>query len=180
MAGWSISAEALQDQTGEIATLQYRDDGEGADAVDGDGIHSARFTLDGDTAPVPGTAQNVLLKVRAEPAAGEVRNASGGFLYSNPGAALTGQFRQAAVDGALLILAEAEILVEGRYHLAGTLSDLSGRALATAQSAAVQTPGTQAQPEQAAEWQGRYGVLVPDAYTRAPSMRRRVPSLSSK
>ncbi len=143
LAGWAISGALVQDEVGEIATLAYADDGRGADLVAGDGIHSARLVLDAATAPAVGTAQSVMVMVVAENAAGEVRRAAGGFQYSHPGAALTGNFSQSLKDGTLVLLAETVVAAPGRYHIAGVLSDLAGQPLASAQAAQQLEAGTQ-------------------------------------
>lgn len=138
-----ISATLSGEQSGALTELAYLDDGQGADAKAGDGIYSARYTLPAARAPQVGTAESVLVLVRAALADGETRTAVGGFQFSNPGARLTGRYRDLVRDGNLLVQAEVEVLKSGRYHLAGTLASLAGLPLASAQSAQVLQPGKQ-------------------------------------
>jgi hypothetical protein len=131
----TISA-GLVNEAGELlATVTYADDGKGADAVAGDGVHSGRVTLPAAKAPAPGTAQSLMLKVTAALPGGEERRAVGGFQYSNPGALLTGRYQDLLRDGNLVTRAEVQVLQPGRYHLSGTLSNLTGVPVATSQSA---------------------------------------------
>lgn len=132
-----IGAEILDESGAVLATLPYADDGKGADARAGDGVYSARWTLPANRAPALGTAQSLMVRVNAALADGQTRSAVGGFQYSNPGARLTGAFRELYRDGSLVVQAQAQVLAPGRYHLSGTLADLTGSPLASAQSAQV-------------------------------------------
>ncbi|HUP92422.1 MAG TPA: choice-of-anchor X domain-containing protein [Solimonas sp.] len=138
----TISAQVLDEAGAVLADLRYADDGKGADARAADGVYSARVVLPASRAPALGTAQSLMVQVRAALADGQVRDAVGGFQYSNPGATLTGAFKEAYRQGNLVLQAEANVLAPGRYHLSGTLSDLLGAPLAAAQSAQTfSTPG---------------------------------------
>ncbi|MGJ8669521.1 MAG: choice-of-anchor X domain-containing protein [Oceanococcus sp.] len=139
-SGWTMTADLLVGQ-GELAQLSYNDKGQAGDQVAGDGIYSAQFTPDASAFPALGQADNVLVKITAQNAAGEVRKAAGGFLLSTPGAVLTGEYKQVLRDGNLLVLAQADVLTAGRYHLSGSLANLAGTPLATAQSARVLEQG---------------------------------------
>ena len=138
---WEVTGTALS-SLGTLAEFAYADDGKGADRIAGDGIHSARLTLPAAHQPALGTADNIMVKVAAENAAGETLRAVTGFVYSRPGAVLTGHYRHGIEKGNLVIQAQMEVLTQGRYHLAGTIADLSGLPLAQAQTAGEYAPGT--------------------------------------
>jgi hypothetical protein len=76
-----------------------------------------------------------LISVRAVSANGDERNAAAGFLYSVPGAALSGRYRDAVVDGDLLVEAELEVFSAARFHVEATLADAAGVPIAWAQAA---------------------------------------------
>lgn len=139
----SIGAEIV-DATGSILSqIVYRDDGQGVDRRAGDGIYSARLSpeglfLAGSTAE---PAASYLVRVKARLANGDLREAAGGFLYSNPAAHLTGQYRDFLREGDLVIAAEVEVAEQGRFHLAGTLYARNGEPVGTAQAAANLEPG---------------------------------------
>ncbi len=143
LSGWEITGQVVLADVGTLADVVYADDGKGADARAADGIYTTRITLDEAVAPAVGSARSVMVKLHAENAKGEVRKALGGFQYSNPGAHLTGRYRSSIDDGNLLLLAEAEVLASGRYHLSGTLNGVQGAPVATAQNAAHLEPGKQ-------------------------------------
>lgn len=142
-----ISAKLVGETSGTLAQLVYRDDGRGADRIAGDGIYSASYTLPKNRAPKLGLAESVAVHVQAQSAKGEYRGALGGFLYSNPGARLTGRYKDEMRDGNMVVSAEVEVLTPGRYHLAGTMSaSRSGgdsQPMAWAQNAAELKPGKQ-------------------------------------
>ncbi len=142
LSGWTVQADLVLDQVGSLAQVELLDDGQGIDALADDGIYSARVKLPEKLAPALGTANNVMVRLHAENASGDVRKAVGGFLYSHPGAQLTGRYRQSVEDGNLLVWAQAEVLSPGRYHLSGTLDNALGSPVATAQSATRLEPGT--------------------------------------
>jgi len=129
------------DSSGElVGTVTYRDDGEGADRRAGDGVYSALFALPADVDP--GLATSYGVRVRAVTADGAFVDAIDGFLYGKPKAHLTGNFRDAVVDGNLVIEAEVNVEEAGRFHLAGTVGDVKGNPLGWAQAAARLEPGS--------------------------------------
>ena len=130
-AGVAQVTGEIVDASGAILTeVAYRDDGHG--------VWSARLSPEGlGGAP----AASYMVHVRARLANGDLREASGGFLYSDPAAHLTGRYRDFVRDGDLVIAAEVEVVEAGRFHLAGTLYSKSGEPLGTAQAAAQLEPG---------------------------------------
>ncbi len=138
-----ITGELAGENTGPLAQLDYADDGRAPDVRAGDGIYSARHVLAASRAPAAGRAESIMVTVRAITAAGDFRSAVGGFQYSNPGARLTGNFRDVIRNGNLVLQAEAEVLATGRYHLSGTLANLADEPVAYAQTARVLQPGRQ-------------------------------------
>lgn len=143
IAASSVTAELTGETLGALGQVAYRDDGVAPDARAADGIYSARVVLPADRAPALGRADSVAVRVRAVLANGEERVAVGGFQFSRPGAILTGRYRDLVRDGNLVLAAEAEVLAPGRYHLSGTLADLAGAPVATAQAARQLQPGKQ-------------------------------------
>ncbi len=141
-AATGISAELLSETLGSVGQVVYRDDGQGADRKAGDGVYSASVTLPASQQPALGTADLITVKVTAALANGEKRVALGGYQYSTPAARLTGNYREALKDGSLVLSAEVEVLAEGRFHLTGTLGDLAGVPIVSAQQAQVLSPGT--------------------------------------
>jgi hypothetical protein len=117
----TITSEALQ----PLAALTYVDDGSNGDRVAGDYLYSARFEPGPEFAPE--LSESFLVRVVAETLDGEPRAAATSFLYSNPHARLTGNYRDAIVDGSLAIDAEVEVQRPGRFHLEGTLYSRDGR-----------------------------------------------------
>ena len=142
-----IHAQFIGENAGLIGEVSYLDNGRGADTLANDGIYSARYTLPmglpAGRQPALGSAESVMVKVTAVTEAGDVRKAAGGFQFSNPGAVLTGRFTDVVRNGSLVLAAQVNVLAAGRYHLAGTLTDLTGTPVAEAQGARVLTPGTQ-------------------------------------
>src|SRR5262245_30410158 len=125
-----------------VGTLQYRDDGTGGDAEAGDGLYTAVVTPGPEAADV--LSRSYLVQVVGVTLANVERRAASSFLYSNPQAHLTGRYRDALVDGSLVVGAEVDVLAEGRFHLEATLYSKDGsQLLARAQTAAVLTPGEQ-------------------------------------
>jgi hypothetical protein len=133
-----ITGEIVGSTGGITALVAYRDDGQGPDRKAGDGIYSARWTPTGiEDAP----AASYMVRVRARLANGDLREAAGGFLYSDPAAHLTGHYRDFLRDGNLVIAAEVDVAESGRFHLAGTLYTLAGEPIGFAQAAANLEPG---------------------------------------
>ncbi|MFP3941824.1 MAG: hypothetical protein ACLF0P_16135 [Thermoanaerobaculia bacterium] len=117
-----------------VGRVTYADDGTGPDARAGDGVRTARITLDPED--VPELAEAFLVEVLATLPDGTTRQVAAGFLYSNPWARLTGRFRDEVRDGDLVVLAEVEVERAGRFYLEGTLHTPSGEPVAWAQAAA--------------------------------------------
>jgi hypothetical protein len=114
----------------------------------GDAVAKVRYEPDGAVGPAgftatfelpepwrPKRAASFLVRVQVELPGGSLHHAAGGFLYSRPGARLTGRFRDLADAGSLVVRAEVEVAQEGRYHLAGTLYSAGGEPLGWAQAA---------------------------------------------
>jgi hypothetical protein len=126
---------------GIVAQVVYHDDGKAPDVKAADGIWSARLALPAGLEPE--VAESYMVRVKVRMLDGDVRNAAGGFLYSNPAAHLTGRYRDSIVDGNLMISAQVDVQKAGRFHLAGTLYTLKGEPIGTAQAAAELEPGRQ-------------------------------------
>jgi uncharacterized protein DUF4784 len=122
-----------------VARVAYHDDGKAPDLRANDGVWSARLLLPAGLEPE--SAASYMVRVKARLLDGDVREAAGGFLYSNPAAHLTGRYRDAVMDGNLVISAQVEVREAGRFHLAGTLYSLQGEPIGTAQAAARLEPG---------------------------------------
>ncbi len=136
-----VSADVVGEAGDLVAHLSYRDDGKGADRKAADGIWTARFRMPAGTEPE--LAASYMVKVRSRLADGDVRETIGGFLYSNPGARLTGRYEDSVRDGSLVISAEVNVVRAGRFHLSGTLYSKTGEPVGTAQAAAELQPGRQ-------------------------------------
>lgn len=139
---WTLTGRLVGHNSGTLAEIDYRDDGKGADEVPGDGVYTASYTLPGEHQPEMGKAENIAVKVTAENPQAEPRHAVGGFLYSHPAAALTGQFRDQEVDGNLVLQAEVDVFKAARFHLKGTLGAPSGQPIATAKTSETLETGT--------------------------------------
>jgi hypothetical protein len=125
-----VTGEIVDDSGAILTEVAYRDDGHG--------VWSARLSPEGlGGAP----AASYMVRVKARLANGDLREASGGFLYSDPAAHLTGRYRDFLREGDLVIAAEVEVAEAGRFHLAGTLYTQSGEPLGMAQAAAQLEPG---------------------------------------
>lgn len=134
-----VTAE-IAGPAGEIVTqIAYRDDGRGVDQRANDGIWSARLRLPAGVEPEG--AAPYMVRATARLLDGDLRQAAGGFLYSNPSARLTGRYRDALRNGNLVISAEVEVREAGRFHLSGTLYSLQGEAIGTAQAGVELEPG---------------------------------------
>lgn len=147
-AAKSITARLIGENSGLLGEVVYRDDGRDGDVRANDRIYTARFTMPKSRAPELGYAEAIGVHVQAVTELDGERAALGGLLYSNPGARLTGRFRDTMRDGNLVLSAEVEVLAPGRYHLAGTLSGareklIGDRPMAWAQQAQLMTAGTQ-------------------------------------
>lgn len=134
-----VTAE-IAGPAGEIVTqVTYRDDGRGVDQRANDGIWSARLRLPAGLEP--DGAAPYMVRATARLLDGDLRQAAGGFLYSNPSARLTGRYRDALRNGNLVISAEVEVREAGRFHLSGTLYSMKGEPIGTAQAGIELEPG---------------------------------------
>lgn len=144
-AALEVSADVVGEAGDLVAHVVYGDQGRGGDRQAGDGVWTARFRMPAGVEPE--VAASYMVKVRSRLADGDVRETVGGFLYSNPGARLTGRYRDELRDGSLVVSAEVDVVRAGRFHLAGTLySDRGakkGEPVGTAQAAAELQPGRQ-------------------------------------
>jgi hypothetical protein len=125
VAANAISGTLLTEDLQPLAQLAYNDDGSDGDPIAGDQIYTARFDPGPDFAP--DLSESFLVRVSAETTEGQPRTAATSFLYSNPHARLTGNYRDAIVNGSLVIDAEVEVFRPGRFHLEGTLYSQDGR-----------------------------------------------------
>lgn len=135
----SIVGEVVDAEGRVVTTVSYRDDGKGADHRAKDGIHTASFDLPPEA--VPELAASFGVRIAAVGDGGETIGVTGGFLYSNPHARLTGEMREELRDGSLVVSVEVKVETAGRFHLAGTLAEMKGAPVGTAQAAAVLEPG---------------------------------------
>ena len=134
-----VTGEIVGQSEELVASFAYADDGKGIDKKAGDGIWSARVRMPEGLEPE--LAASYMVKVRSRLLDGDIRESVGGFLYSNPGAHLTGRYRDELRDGSLVISAEVDVKRPGRFHLAGTLYSMAGEPVGTAQAAAELEPG---------------------------------------
>lgn len=137
LRGLVVSGEVLDSEGSFVGRVRYRDGGWNDEAA-GDGVFTGTFRF--PKAHAPSLAESYLVKIEARRPDGDVLKAASGFLYSRPHARLTGQYRDALVDGDLVISAEVEVAEAGRFHLAGTLYD-GTRPMGWAQAAAELEPG---------------------------------------
>jgi hypothetical protein len=140
-AALEVSADVVGEAGDLVAHVVYGDQGRGADRKAGDGVWTTRFRMPDGVEPE--VAASYMVKVRSRLADGDVRETVGGFLYSNPGAHLTGRYRDELRDGSLVVSAEVDVARAGRFHLAGTLYSKKGEPVGTAQAAAELEPGRQ-------------------------------------
>jgi hypothetical protein len=144
-AALEVSADVVGEAGDLVAHVVYGDQGRGGDRKAGDGIWTTSFRMPAGVEPE--VAASYMVKVRSRLADGDVRETVGGFLYSNPGAHLTGRYRDELRDGSLVVSAEVDVARAGRFHLAGTLYSekgaQKGEPVGTAQAAAELEPGRQ-------------------------------------
>jgi hypothetical protein len=120
-----------------FGTVDYRDDGTFGDQQANDNIFTGLFVPGGED-----LSRSFLVRVTAVTRGGDERIAGASFLYSSPHAHLTGQYRDAVVDGSLVVEAEVEVTTAGRFHLEATLYSADGaQAIAWAQNAGELTAG---------------------------------------
>jgi hypothetical protein len=120
---------------GALATVTYRDDGAGGDAVAGDLLYTAQVTP-AILAPELLVGQ-VEVEVSATLADGRERFVVSQFRAGTPGARLTGRFRDRLEGGHLILEADLAVVRPGRYHLQGGLEGPGGTPVAWAQHAEV-------------------------------------------
>lgn len=136
----SLRGEVRTEDGTVVAELRFEDDGDGPDERAGDDVYTA-VVAPGESG-LPEMKGAYLVDVTATTREGEARNATSGFLYSVPKAHLTGRFREARVDGSLLIEAEVRVEERSRFHLEATLGAPDGEPVAWAQNAAELAPGS--------------------------------------
>ncbi|MCC6847400.1 MAG: hypothetical protein IT294_02775 [Deltaproteobacteria bacterium] len=102
-----------------VSPLAFHDDGTRGDAQAGDDFWTAAYTPDPDT-PNAFRGQYQVV-VQAETSKGDTLNATTSFVYTVEIAHLTGQYRDAIVDGNLQIEAEVAVEDAGRFRVEGTL-----------------------------------------------------------
>lgn len=129
---WALSAQLLNAPDSVLTEITLADNGRGADAIAGDGIYSASIDVADEWLPAMGQAQSVAVRVSANSDDYELR-AMNGLLLSQPAAALTGDFRDAVVDGNLQIQAKVSVQQAGRFHLSAVLDTPLGEPAAFAQ-----------------------------------------------
>src|SRR5579862_4621683 len=136
----AIRGTILTDDLQPIAEVEYRDDGTGGDAVANDGLYTAVFVPGREAVPL--LATSYMVQVVATTRTDDERRAATSFLYSHPYAQLTGQYRDAVVNGSLEIGVEVEVAEAGRFHVEATLYGPDAtRTVAWAQTAAELEPG---------------------------------------
>ncbi len=136
----TVTTEDLQ----PIGEIEYRDDGTGGDAVANDRVYTAVFLPD-----VPALSRSFLVRVVATTRRGDERRAATSFLYSRPHAHLTGNYRDAVVNGNLEVGVEVDVTTAGRFHVEATLYAADGtKKVAWAQAARALEPGRQWLPLQ--------------------------------
>lgn len=157
----TVTTEDLQ-PIGEIA---YRDDGTGGDAVANDRVYTAVFLPSPEDAPT--LSRSYLVQVAATARGGEERRSATSFLYSRPHAHLTGNFRDAVVNGNLEVGVEVEVATAGRFHVEATLYGADGmKKIAWAQAARALEPGRQWLPLQF------YGLILRERDLAGPYLVR--------
>jgi hypothetical protein len=154
----TIMTEDLQ----PIGEVEYRDDGTGGDAAANDRVYTAVFLPD-----VPALSRSFLVQVVATTRRGDERRAATSFLYSRPHAHLTGNFRDAVVNGNLEVGVEVEVSEAGRFHVEATLYAADGtKKVAWAQAARALEPGRQWLPLQF------YGLILREKDLAGPYLVR--------
>lgn len=124
-----------------ISPLAFHDDGTHGDAQAEDDFWTATYTPDPDR-PNEFRGQYQVV-VQAESLKGDEISAATSFVYSVQIAHLTGQYRDAIVDGDLQIEAEVEVEEAGRFRVEGTLVTTADAKMITYAYAEAQLgPGT--------------------------------------
>jgi hypothetical protein len=137
-AAREIVATLTVEDLAPIGDVKFHDDGRDGDAVAGDGRYTA--VIDAERLGTK-LATSYLVQVVAR--VDEERRGAASFLYSSPHGRLTGEYRDALVDGSLHVGAEIEVTEAGRFHLEATLYGPDGvEKIAWAQAADWFEPGT--------------------------------------
>jgi hypothetical protein len=132
----TLTTESLE----PLAEVLFRDDGREGDAVAGDGRYTVVFPGEALGGPL---STSYLVRVRALLGGEDERRAATSFLYATPHAQLTGNYRDAVVDGSLVVGVEVEVEQAGRFHVEATLYGVGGaEKIAWAQAAQWLEPGT--------------------------------------
>jgi hypothetical protein len=135
-----IRGEIRNEAGKPVATVQFRDDGQGGDAEPNDRFFTAVFTPDPDKPKEFRGPFRVI--VTADTLDGDTLKVTTGFTYSVPTAHLTGKYRDKIVDGSLLIEAEVAVEEAGRYQLEGTLASPDANMIGHAHEIVTLEPGT--------------------------------------
>jgi uncharacterized membrane protein len=131
----------VQNADGEaVAALVFGDDGQDGDAEAGDRFYTATLVPDPDRPEA--FRGRFAAVVTAETTDGDTLVATTGFLYATPTAHLTGQYRDAVVDGHLQIEAEVAVVEPSDIRLEGTLASPAAVMLGYARTEVPLAPGT--------------------------------------
>lgn len=136
----AVTGELRTSDGRAVARVTFYDDGVAPDVAAGDGLLTAGLEL-ADRVATPELADSYLVQIDAATKTGDPLTAVTGFLLTNPGARLTGDFRSSVVDGNLVVEGRVDVERAGRFHLSGVLHTRSGEPIGTAQAAAVLEPG---------------------------------------
>src|SRR5262249_57160478 len=140
LAGRQIRGTLTTESLEPLADVLFHDDGLDGDAVADDSRYTAVFPADGLGR---GLSTSYLVQVRALLDGDDDRRAAASFLYASPHAQLTGNYRDAVVDGSLVVGVEIEVSEPGRFHVEATLYGPDGvEKIAWAQAAQWLDPGT--------------------------------------
>jgi len=133
----TLTTETLE----PLADVAFHDDGVDGDAVAGDGRYTVAFPGD---ALGGALSTSYLVQVDARLDGDDERKGATSFLYASPHAHLTGTYRDAVVDGSLVVGVEIDVAQAGRFHVEATLYGAGGtEKIAWAQAAQWLEPGTQ-------------------------------------
>jgi hypothetical protein len=123
-----------------LADVLFHDDGLDGDAVAGDGRYTVVFAGDALGGKL---STSYLVQVQALLGGDDERKGATSFQYASPDAQLTGNYRDALVDGSLVVGVEIDVTEAGRFHVEATLYGAGGtEKIAWAQAAQVLEPGT--------------------------------------
>jgi hypothetical protein len=135
-----IRGTLMTERLEPLGDVAFHDDGQDGDAVAGDGRYTVVFPGD----KLGGSlSTSYLVQVEATLDGDEPRKGAASFLYASPDAHLTGNYRDAVVDGSLVVGVEIEVTGAGRFHVEATLYGPDGvEKIAWAQAAQWLDPGT--------------------------------------